>query len=282
MPQLSRAELLLELVDLEHLERDLYRGNHEHTDNSRLFGGQVLAQALAAAGLTVATDRHCHSLHGYFLRPGRPDIPAIYRVERIRDGRSFTTRRIVAIQNGEAIFSMDASFQLSEKGLQHQIDVGDLPPPEDLEDDIKFAERPENNVWAARERPFEMRSANQLIPAGDSPLNNPVWIRYKSQFDGNRQLHQQLLAYASDMSLISTSLLAHRAEMQRSEAQMASLDHALWFHRDFDVCDWLVYVKESRSTEMARAFNRGSFYTRQGTLVASSMQEGLMRIRAGS
>ena len=274
----DRAERLLEILDLENLEQNLYRGENEVMPGNRLFGGQVLAQALTAANRTVESNRPCHSLHGYFLRPGRPDIPAVYRVERIRDGKSFCTRRIVAIQNGEAIFSMDASFHIKEQGLEHQMDMRSLPAPEELEDDIVVAKRNPvtNSPWATRERPFALRTVSQKKTFDDN--SNPVWIRFKKTIGNDLSSHQELLAYASDMGFVSTSYLPHSKMVSRDDVQMASLDHALWFHNDFDISQWIVYIKDSTSTHGAKGFNRGSFYTKQGKLIASSMQEGLLRV----
>ncbi len=279
----SISEQLLRILTLETVDANLFRGTHEGIVGMRLFGGQVLAQALAAANNTVEPERLCHSLHGYFLRPGSPDVPVIYRVERIRDGRSFTTRRIVALQYGEAIFSMDASFQVPETGLSHQIDMVEVPGPELLEDDVILARRAGvSNDWSKRERPFEIRSVAQLSNAAENRTENPVWIRFKSAVANEQRLHQQLLAYASDMGLVSTSFLPHQETHDRSGIQTASLDHALWFHHPINITEWLVYMKESTSTASARGFNRGAFYTADGKLVASAMQEGLIRLKRGA
>lgn len=275
---------LLDVMDLEVIEDDIYRGRNENRKGMgpRLFGGQVLGQALAAASRTVEADRPCHSLHAYFMRPGDPAVPVLYNVERIRDGRSFTTRRIVAVQRGEAIFSMDASFQLQEPGLEHQIDASAWPSPDQLEDDVTVARRMPKNApisgWARRPRPFELRSVYPLDQERPDGNENPVWIRFRQPVDDTR-MHQFLLAYASDMGLVSTAMLPHRHDVPRSQLQMASLDHALWFHQPFDTTEWLIYIKETPTAAAARGFNRGSFYTRDGTLVASTMQEGLMRVR---
>jgi acyl-CoA thioesterase II len=277
----DRAAELLQLLQLERIDTRVWRGQNEARFGARLFGGQVLAQALVAATNTVAPDRHCHSLHGYFLRPGRADVPVIYQVESIRDGKSFITRRIKAIQNGEAIFSMDASFHIQEPGLAHQIDMQDLPEPESLVDDRDIATKPNdpNPQWTQRERPFEVRSVFQQGRPAEDDTSQPIWIRYQATVPDVQSLHRYLLTYASDMSLVSTAVLPHRHEVQQNQLQVASLDHALWFHHDVDVNDWLVYIKETTQAGAGRGFNRGAFYTRAGKLVASALQEGVIRVR---
>ncbi len=278
------AEDLLQALDLEAIDSDIFRGQNEDRKGMgpRLFGGQVLGQALAAASRTVDEDRPCHSLHAYFLRPGSPSTPVLYSVDRIRDGRSFTTRRIVAVQNGEAIFSMDVSFQLLEPGLEHQIDTTGFPSPDELDDDMVVARRLPKSApisgWARRARPFELKSVYPLDQERPDNNLNPVWIRFRNPVTDKR-LHQYLLAYASDMGLVSTAMLPHRHDVPRNQLQMASLDHAMWFHREFEMTDWLIYIKETPTAAASRGFNRGSFYTRDGKLVCSTIQEGLMRVR---
>ncbi len=278
----EKSRELLNLLELEQIEVNLFRGQNEARMGARLFGGQVLAQALSAAAKTVDADRPCHSLHAYFMRPGDADVPVIYNVERIRDGRSFTTRRIKAIQNGEAIFSMDASFQLVEEGLVHQIEMQPFPGPAELEDDVEIARRMPNNDqlsgWAIRERAFDGRSVYPMDKPRAEDNLNPVWVRFRQPVTAGQWMHQCLLAYASDMGLVSTSMVPHRNSINRNKLQMASIDHALWLHREIDVCQWLLYIKETTRGGAARGFNRGSFYTEDGRLVASSMQEGLMRV----
>ena len=286
------AAELLDILELETIDSNLYRGRNDSVHHQRLFGGQVLAQALAAAINTVDEDRPCHSAHGYFLRPGSPELPVLYRTERIRDGRSFTTRRIVALQKGEAIFSMDASFQVIESGLSHQIPMQEVPMPDTLEDDVAIAIR--NGVtstWLLRPRPFEMRSTAQLGEPQKNRFENPVWVKFRTPQNSPtesparhpvkraQRYHQELLAFASDMGFVSTSFLPHQEQMSRNDIQMASLDHALWFHQEVNITEWLLYVKETNNAEGARGFNRGAFYSTDGTLVASTMQEGLMRVR---
>lgn len=272
------AEDLVRILDLERIEDNLFRGQNEERKYSRLFGGQVLAQALAAAYRTIATDRPCHSLHGYFLRPGDTERPVLYEVEAIRDGRSFTTRSIKAIQNGEAIFSMDVSFQIEEPGLSHQADLIDhLPGPAELEDDYEVGLRKwGKKVMGNRKRPFEVRSVAKV-----GSNRGASWLRFRGDTATTISAeHQLLLSYASDMSLISTALIPHKFPKKgRPKMQMASLDHALWFHKPFSVGQWLLYLRDTPSAAGARGFTRGEFYTEEGTLVASVMQEGLVRIR---
>ncbi|MFN3237629.1 MAG: acyl-CoA thioesterase [Pseudomonadales bacterium] len=277
----AQATELLDILDLEIIDANLFRGQNDTEDRPRLFGGQVLAQAIAAANRTVTEDRLCHSAHGYFLRPGRMDLPVLYRIERIRDGRSFTTRRIVALQNSEAIFSMDASFQVLEAGLAHQMSAPDVPGPEDLRNDIEvMKEKGVTHSWALRPRPFECRSIAQLEPTEQNRVENPVWIKFLGDVPEKSSHQQQLLAYASDMGFVGTAFLPHQETADRNHIQMASLDHALWFHADPDLTDWLLFYRECSNTEAARGYIRGSFYNRDGVLIASAMQEGLIRQRA--
>jgi len=272
------AEDVVRILDLERIEDNLFRGQNEEQKHGRLFGGQVLAQALAAAYRTITTDRPCHSLHGYFLRPGDPTRPVLYEVEAIRDGRSFTTRSIKAIQNGEAIFSMDASFQIKEPGMSHQADLIDhLPGPAELEDDYEVGLRKwGKKVMGNRKRPFEVRSVAKV-----GSNKGASWLRFRGDTATTSGAeHQLLLSYASDMSLISTALIPHKFPGKgRPKLQMASLDHAVWFHKPFSVGQWLLYLRDTPSAAGARGFTRGEFYTEEGTLVASVMQEGLVRIR---
>ncbi|MGA1107329.1 MAG: acyl-CoA thioesterase [Pseudomonadales bacterium] len=275
------AKQLLSELSLEQLDLDIFRARSDTQLGDRLFGGLVLAQALSALQSTVELDRPCLSLHGYFLRPGRVNQPIIFHVDRIRDGKSFTTRRVKGVQQGEAIFSMDASFHVSEPGLHHQMPMAEFPQPEDLEEDRVVASRMPNlgerAVWMTRERPFELRSVYPIDQAPAGRDHQAVWVKFLSRVM-REQDHQLLLAYASDMGLVSTASLPHRETIQRDVLQMASLDHALWFHERFDISDWLLYYKESPVSEGSRGMNRGLFYTRDGRLVASTMQEGLMRV----
>ncbi len=275
---------LLELLELEPIEANLFRGRNERHAGPRVFGGQVLAQALRACAATVAVERLPHSLHGYFLRPGDSRMPILYEVDRIRDGGSFTTRRVRGIQKGEPIFSMSASFQVAEQGLAHEFAMPDWPAPEQLEDDVVVAERlrgkdPNVMPWATRERPFESRSVYPVgTPQPEAPIK-PGWYRLRSPAPDEPVLHCCLLAYASDMGLMSTSLVPHMAHTPRSHIIGASLDHAMWFHRPLRADEWFLYDRDSPAAAAARGFNRGSFYDRQGRLLASAAQESLIRVR---
>lgn len=285
----SAVDDLLSILDLEPLEHNLFRGMSPQAGWQRVFGGQVIGQALVAASRTVPEDRPVHSLHGYFMRPGDPSVPIIYEVDRIRDGGSFTTRRVVAIQHGHAIFSMSASFQVVEEGLEHQVDMPDVPMPEDLPSEAELKEKflavaPESvrKYWE-RDRPIELRpvdlthyfSRNKLTPAQN------VWVRASAPLPDDSRIHSCVLAYASDMTLLDTSLFAHGTSVFDPKLQVASLDHAMWFHRPFRADDWLLYVEDSPSASGARGFTRGALYDRAGRLVASVAQEGLIRVRSG-
>lgn len=278
------VEELLALLELEPIEANLFRGQNERQSGPRVFGGQVLAQALRACAATVEAGRLPHSLHGYFLRPGDSRRPILYEVERIRDGGSFATRRVRGIQKGEPIFSMSASFQVQESGLEHQVPLPDWPLPEVLEDDTVVARRlqgkdPNVMPWATRERPFESRSVYPVgTPQPQAPIK-PGWYRLRSPAADDPVLHCCLLAYVSDMGLMSTSLVPHMDHTPRSHIIGASLDHAMWFHRPLRVDDWFLYDRDSPAATASRGFNRGSFFTRDGALVASAAQESLIRVR---
>ncbi len=283
----SAIENLIRLLDLETLEQNLFRGLSPAEGWQRVYGGQVVGQSLVAATRTVEAPFQAHSLHGYFMRPGMPKKPIIYEVERIRDGRSFATRRVVAIQNGAAIFSMSASFHKPEDGLDHQFPMPDVPEPEDLpsESELKakfFDHLPENiqNYWK-RERPIEMRPVqfrNFLVPKKEKPAQN-IWIRATGALPDDAGLHKCVLGYASDMTLLDTSLLPHGTSMLDPQMMLASLDHAMWFHRPFKADEWLLYAHDSPSASSALGFTRGCIYRRDGALVASVSQEGLIRRR---
>jgi acyl-CoA thioesterase-2 len=265
---------LIRLLDLERVEDNLFRGLSPATEVQRIFGGQVLAQALVAAARTVSPDRHCHSLHAYFVRPGDPKVPVIYQVDPARDGGSFSVRRVAAVQHGKQIFVLAASFQKDETGFEHQAGMPAVPPPEALAD----AGDATRIWWAAR--PFEFRPVTPR-GLGDRPARAPldhIWFRVPPPLAGDAILHQAFLAFASDMSLLDTSLLPHGKGIF-SDLQVASLDHAMWFHRPFRIDDWLLYSQESPSASGARGFSRGQIFTRDGTLIASVAQEGLIRPR---
>ena len=282
----AAVENLLRILDLEPLEHNLFRGRSPDVGWQRVFGGQVLGQALVAATRTVEPDRKAHSLHAYFLRPGDPGVPIIYEVDRIRDGKSFVTRRVVAIQHGHAIFSMSASFQVEEPGLDHQTPMPKVPPPEELmsEEELKkrfleSASEPMKRYWQ-RERPIETRPVSlrhYMTREKLEPIQN-AWFRASGQLPDDAAIHKCVLAYASDMMLLDTSLYPHARTLFEKEFMAASLDHALWLHRPFRADDWLLYAQESPSASGARGFNRGAIYSRDGVHIASVAQEGLIRV----
>lgn len=282
------VKTLLNILDLEPLEENLFRGQSPDVGWQRVFGGQVIGQALVAAQRTVTEERKVHSLHGYFMRPGDPKVPIIYEVDRIRDGRSFTTRRVVAIQHGHAIFSMSSSFQIHEEGgLEHYIPMPDIPNPEDLPSEKELAEQyidhaPENvrKYWQ-RERPIEIRPTDLTHYVSSKKLEpkQQIWFRATGDLPANEAIQQAILAYASDMTLLDTSLFAHGRAVFDPELQVASLDHAMWFHRPINMQDWHLYTQDSPNSSGSRGFTRGSIYTREGVLVASVAQEGLIRLR---
>lgn len=282
------VEDLLEILNLETLEHNLFRGKSPNVGWQRVFGGQVIGQALVAASRTVE-DRSVHSLHCYFMRPGDPKVPIIYDVDKIRDGRSFTTRRVVAIQHGKPIFSLSASFQIAEDGYDHQIDMPDIPQPEDLPNEAELKEKylafaPQNvkDYWS-RPRPIEVRPVSLEHYVSNKKLKptQHIWIRTTSPVPDDQLRSSAVLAYFSDMTLLDTSLYAHGTSIFDQQLQVASLDHAMWFHRKADFSDWILYTQDSPSASGARGFTRGSLYTRSGTLIASVAQEGLIRRREG-
>ena len=285
---MSRAlDELLSILDIERLEVNLYRGLSPQVGWQRVFGGQVIGQALVAANRTV-TGRNPHSLHAYFLRAGDPSVPIIYEVDRIRDGGSFSTRRVVAIQHGQAIFSMAASFHREEPGLHHQIKMPDVPSPESLPSEAelkaRFMERmpPQVRAYWERERPIEIRPVDlsRYLEPGNHAPTQQVWIRATGRLGDDLALHQCVLAYASDFTLLDTALIAHGRFVFDPSLMLASLDHAIWFHRKFRADEWLLYAQDSPSSGAGRAFCRGTLFTRSGELVASTAQEGLVRERS--
>lgn len=285
-PAADPVKDLLALLDLERIEVNLFRGQSPDEGLKRVFGGQVIAQALVAAYRTVE-NRLCHSLHAYFIRPGDPNVPILYEVDRARDGRSFATRRVVAIQHGEQILNLAASFHVAESGFEHQSSMPDVTPPDELMTEAQMRELAKDRVppefakQFARERPIEMRMVdpvNMLRPKPTDPLKR-VWIRAKGQVGGDQALQQCLLAYASDMGILDTAARPHGVNWFTGGVQMASLDHAMWFHRPFDISDWLLYVQDSPSASGARGFTRGEVFRRDGVLAASVIQEGLIRPR---
>jgi acyl-CoA thioesterase-2 len=277
---------LLALLDLEQVGENDFSGLSPAEPVQRVFGGQVLGQALIAASRTVEPRRACHSLHAYFLRPGDPSVPIRYAVDRSRDGGSFSVRRVVASQHGAAIFTLASSFQRPETGFEHQSQMPVEPPPESLEDDQQLLLRepglpPDMRSWVARERAFETRSVLGRA-LGDRPARaavDHVWLKARGALGDDPAIHRALLAFVSDMSLLDTALLPHGKSIF-SDLQVASLDHAMWFHRPFRADEWLLYAQDSPSASGARGFNRGALYTQDGALVASVAQEGLIRSRS--
>jgi acyl-CoA thioesterase-2 len=271
---------LVSVLDLEQLEVNLFRGHSPQNGWTRVFGGQVVGQALVAAGRTVE-GRLAHSLHSYFLLGGDPKTPIIFEVDRIRDGKSFTTRRVVAIQHGEAIFSMGVSFHKEEPGFTHQMDMPDTPDPDSLpsEDELRNAV-PENmrRLWTF-ERPIELRPVDlgDFLRTGEVGPLQRIWFRTHGRLPDDKQTHQCALAYASDFTLLNAAVLQQGRPPFDASLMMASLDHAVWFHRDFRADEWLLYVQDSPSAKGARAFCRGMIYDRNGVLVASVAQEGMIR-----
>jgi acyl-CoA thioesterase-2 len=281
---------LLDLLDIEQIEANMFRGVSPAEGWQRVYGGQVIGQALVAASRTVEDEcRAAHSLHGYFLRPGDTTIPILYSVDRIRDGRSFNTRRVVAVQKGQAIFSMSVSFQVMEEGLHHQIDMPtDVKPPEECATEAELREAyidkiPEEfKTIFERPKPIEMRfmePINDFEPKPMAPYQN-VWIKAADTMPDDIRLNQCLLAYASDMTLLDTCHRPHGIGWSNENFQVASLDHSMWFHRPFKTDDWLLYTQDSPYSGGARGFNRGSFYTQDGKLIASATQEGLIRLHS--
>ena len=282
----SVPDSLTSILDLEDLGNNRFQGRSPRIGWQRVFGGQVIGQALYAACKTVE-DRQPHSLHAYFLLPGDPEIPIVYEVDRLRDGRSFTTRRVLAIQKGEAIFSMSISFQVTEDGYDHQMAMPDVPMPETLPDreEMKRSILPHMpqavRAYYERERPIEIRPVEleRYAAGGKMEPKFNVWIKAMQPLPDEPALHQCVLAYASDLMLLDSSLIAHGLTVFDPKIQGASLDHALWFHRPFRADDWLLYSQDSPSTSGARGFARGLIFDRQGRLVASVAQEGLIRPR---
>ena len=287
---MSRAlDQLLTILDIERLEENLFRGLSPQVGWQRVFGGQVIGQALVAANRTV-NGRLAHSLHAYFLRAGDPSVPIIYSVDRIRDGGSFTTRRVVAVQHGQAIFSMAASFHREETGLEHQIKMPEVPPPESLPSEAELKAclidrvPPQVKAYWERERPLEIRPVDlsRYLTPGNHDPSQQVWIRATGELSNEQSLHQCVLAYASDFTLLDTALIAHGRFVFDPKLILASLDHALWFHRKLRADEWLLYAQDSPISGGGRAFCRGMLFTRDGKLVASTAQEGLLRERSAT
>jgi acyl-CoA thioesterase-2 len=277
---------LVALLNLERLEDNLYRGISPEVSPARVFGGQVAAQALIAAGRTVPSERRVHSLHAYFLRPGSPTQPIVYQVDRVRDGMSFTTRRVVAIQHGKPIFTMSASFQVDEPGVDHAVPMPAVPSPEAL---ASYAERiapikERMAVWGRIPRPFDIRYVDDppwvsRLSGPQAQANNKMWFRADGVLPDDELLHVCVLAYLSDLTLLYSVLATHALSAEFDRLQMASLDHAMWFHRPFRVDDWVLYDVSSPSASGARGLGTGHFFDQQGRLLATVVQEGLVRLR---
>ena len=277
---------LLRLLELERIEDNIFRGPSVDLGGERVFGGQVLSQALTAASYTAGA-REAHSLHAYFLLPGDMEAPIVYEVDVARDGRSFSTRRVVAIQHGRPIFNMAASFQSPEQGLEHSAAMPDVPGPEGLVD-TREAIMPEDlekvpekiRRFLTRDRPFEIRSVEpvQIVSPPRSEPRRHYWIKTVDRLPDNPDLHRNVLTYISDFPLVATATRPHGIHSYEGKVQLASLDHAMWFHRSFRVDDWLLYAVESPSASGGRGFALGRFFTRDGRLVASTAQEGVVRI----
>lgn len=277
---------LVSLLILEQKDDFHFIGQNYKNAWGRVFGGQVLGQSLHAAYQTVPNDRIAHSMHGYFILPGNIEIPITFHVEAIRDGRSFTTRRVVAFQEGKAIFNMAASFHLAEEGVDHQITMPNVLTPDLLLTDIQQAQPIQENdperyhrLMLSHPQVFEFRPVGKAtyLETKNKPPHSHIWFKTKEKIKANTPLQHQLLAFASDYGLLLTATLPHRKEMIHDRFFYASIDHALWFHRDFKIDDWLLYAIESPSASNARGFAKGSIFNRDGSLVASVSQEGLMR-----
>jgi acyl-CoA thioesterase-2 len=278
---------LVSLLDLERIEVNLFRGVSPDDGMKRVFGGQVIAQALVAAYRTVE-NRTCHSLHAYFIRPGDPTVPILYEVDRARDGKSFTTRRVVAIQHGEQILNLAASFQVAENGFTHQSDMPATKKPDELKSEDELRAMAKDHIpkefqkQFARPRPIELKPVDprQMISPAKTEPKKQMWLRARGKLDAKDiALQQCMLAYASDMGILDTATKPHGVNWFTGGVQMASLDHSMWFHEPFDISQWLLYTMDSPSASGARGFNRGEIFTESGKLVASVAQEGLMRPR---
>jgi acyl-CoA thioesterase II len=280
VPQ-DAVDALVKLLDLEPIEVNIFRGSSPDEDRQRIFGGQVAGQALVAAARTVEPDRQVHSLHAYFLRAGDPKVPVLYEVERLRDGGSFTTRRVAAIQHGKVIFNMSASFQVPEEGFDHAATMPDVPAADDLP---TMRERlveagVEMPPWFDRPRPIDIRHVDWPDADGVRSLEprQDVWLRAAGTLPDDPLLHTIVLTYASDMTLLDTSTLPHGGNWFDPSVFMASLDHAMWFHRSFRADDWLLYSQDSPSSSGGRGLSRGLVFAADGRLVATVVQEGLIR-----
>jgi acyl-CoA thioesterase-2 len=277
---------LVRLLDLEQIDDDIYRGTSTRTRWQRVFGGQVAGQALVAAGRTVDDGRRVHSLHSYFVRPGDPSIPIVYEVDRVRDGRSFSTRRVIAVQHGETIFSLSASFQLDQQGIDHQSAMPAVPDPDDLPPLVnRYGDSPEAAAfYKAMPKPIDLRYVDD--PPWQQHAHGPregisrVWMRADGRLPDDPLLHVCVLTYASDMTLLDSVLVRHGLAPGLDDLSMASLDHAMWFERPFRADEWLLYSTKSPSASGGRGLATGRFYTRDGRQVVSVVQEGMIRVRS--
>jgi len=280
----TALDRLVDLLDLERIEIDIFRGKQPTESLQRVFGGQVAGQALVAAGRTVPADRPVHSLHAYFLRPGDPSLPIVYEVDRIRDGRSFTTRRVVGIQHGKPIFNLSASFQLVETGIEHATPMPPVPEPETLQrlEDRMAPYAGELDGWYTRPRPIDVRYVGDpprvAKDTGARARSSQVWMRADGVLPDDPLLHVCAVTFASDMTLLDSTLLNHGLAWGTGDVLGASLDHAMWFHRPFRADAWWLYDQESPWTGAARGLARGSIFTRDGSLAVSVVQEGLLRV----
>lgn len=278
---------LLDLLDLEKIEEGIFRGQSQDLGFGAVFGGQVMGQALSAAQQTVPPDRHAHSLHSYFLMPGDAKRPIVYEVDVMRDGRSFSARRVKAVQKGRPIFFMSASFQVADDGFDHQSPMPMVPPPEGLASELELAQRIADKIPEAKratwlvERPIEVRPVRPLDPLHPAPAEpiRYVWFRANGRMPDDPGVHKYLLAYASDFNFLPTSLQPHGRSLFDPRLHVATIDHSMWFHRPFRFDDWLLYAIDSPSASGARGLVRGQIFSRDGRLVASAVQEGLLRER---
>ncbi|WP_337171045.1 acyl-CoA thioesterase II [Gemmatimonas aurantiaca] len=284
---MSVVKDFLALLELEKLEVNIYRGQNRDLGTGRVYGGQVFAQALMAARRTVDEPREAHSVHGYFLRAGDLKAPIVFFVDRPRDGGSFTSRRVTAIQHGEAIFHLSASFHAEERGLDHQSTMPDVPPPEDMPSEVDLiraqldAFSPELHAVLLQDRPLDIRTDSPHIPGRTRPRepHRFLWFRVVERLPDEPIVHQAILAYASDYGFLPTALAPHDIAYRDPRVFVASLDHTVWMHRPFRADEWLLYVMDSPTAANARGFVRGQIFSRDGTLVASTAQEGLLRLR---
>ena len=286
----SALGALLSLLDLEQLEVNLFRGHSQPTGFTRVYGGQVLAQSVVAAQRTVTEPRSMHSMHAYFLLAGDPKVPIVFEVERVRDGGSFTTRRVKAVQHGQAIFVMSVSFHKEEASYDHQAAMPDVPGPDELPNETELRAAMVDKLPAgfksyfAREQPMIVKAveAERYLSRKPAKPVQHIWMRANGKLPDDPRIHQCILTYASDFTLLDTALIPHGKLMFDTDIQLASLDHAIWLHRPFRADEWLLYAQDSPSATGARGFCRGNIFRQDGTLVASTVQEGLIRQRQTS